>query len=229
MLQNCDTRKILLGRKYPTDYKGISVIFLIKPQSRGDVDSDDMLVNAMVQSSSFPKCFAIRSATFNFFLRYSSRSSLTPLCISLKLRFRLSTSATSRFTLRSSSISFCSVSSTSPLTRLRVVKGSGRGAQHQQQQPGQDQLKPNDQERRKGRERCSLVARAGLASYLCRLCTLCVHPSVLGGDIHPHHSVEHHQDQRRSAFVRPLQMQAVRICPCPSPMWAIKRSNDFTL
>jgi hypothetical protein len=31
----------------------------------------------------------------------------------------------------------------------------------------------------------SPVARAGLASYLCRLCTLCVHLSALGGDIHP--------------------------------------------
>jgi hypothetical protein len=43
----------------------------------------------------------------------------------------------------------------------------------------------NDQERRKGGERCLLVARAGLSSYLCRLCTLCVHLSVLGGGIHP--------------------------------------------
>ena len=34
-------------------------------------------------------------------------------------------------------------------------------------------VKPNDQEGRKGRERCLLAAQAELASYLCRLCTIC--------------------------------------------------------
>jgi hypothetical protein len=47
-------------------------------------------------------------------------------------------------------------------------------------------VKPNDQERRKGRERCLLVAQAGLASYLCRLCTfLCTPVRSRRGDIHP--------------------------------------------
>ena len=35
-------------------------------------------------------------------------------------------------------------------------------------------VKPNVQKRGKGRERCLFVAQAGLASYLCRLCTLCL-------------------------------------------------------
>src|SRR5271168_3258985 len=81
---------------------------------------------------------------------------------------------------------------------LYVVKGSGRGGQ-QQQQPdlgeegdfavhasvygkvqAEPNVNPNDQERGKGRERCLLLALAGLSSYLCRLRTLCVHQSVLG-------------------------------------------------
>ena len=41
----------------------------------------------------------------------------------------------------------------------------------------------------KGRERCLFAAQAGLASYLCRLSTLRVYLSVLGGGIHPHHSM----------------------------------------
>src|SRR5277367_6365273 len=84
------------------------------------------------------------------------------------------------------------------------VKGSGRGGQHQQHRPAlgeggdfavhasvygkvqaEPNVKPNDQQREKGRERCLLVAQAGLASYLCRLCTLSVHLSVLGGWITP--------------------------------------------
>jgi len=91
------------------------------------------------------------------------------------------------------------------------VKGSGRGGQHQQQQQQQQQrpaqedrgdfavhdsvygkvqaepnVNPSDQEGEgHGRERCLWVAQAGLASYLCRLCTLSAHLSVLGGDIHP--------------------------------------------
>jgi hypothetical protein len=44
---------------------------------------------------------------------------------------------------------------------------------------------PNDQERRRGRERCVPLARAGLSSYLCRLCTMCVSLPRLGGGIHP--------------------------------------------
>jgi hypothetical protein len=39
---------------------------------------------------------------------------------------------------------------------------------------------PNDQEGGKGRERCLLLAQAGLSSYLCRLCTMCVSLSRLG-------------------------------------------------
>jgi hypothetical protein len=48
-------------------------------------------------------------------------------------------------------------------------------------------VNPNDQERRKGRERCLcfLLARAGLPSYLCRPCTVCVSLPRLGGDIYP--------------------------------------------
>jgi hypothetical protein len=80
-----------------------------------------------------------------------------------------------------------------------TVKGSGRGAQHQQQQPAlgeegdfavhasvygkvqaKPNVKPNDQERGKGRERCLFVFPAGLASYLCRLCTMRIHLSMLG-------------------------------------------------
>jgi hypothetical protein len=38
----------------------------------------------------------------------------------------------------------------------------------------------NDEKRRKGRRRGFLLARRGLPSYLCRLCTLRVHLSVLG-------------------------------------------------
>jgi hypothetical protein len=38
---------------------------------------------------------------------------------------------------------------------------------------------PNDQERRRGRKRCLSLTRAGLFCYLCRLCTVCVHLSVL--------------------------------------------------
>jgi hypothetical protein len=39
---------------------------------------------------------------------------------------------------------------------------------------------PNDQERRGGRKRCLLLARAGLSSYICGLCTMGVNLSVLG-------------------------------------------------
>ena len=70
------------------------------------------------------------------------------------------------------------------------MKGLGRGAQHQQQQSGprregdfavhasvygkvlaKTNVKPNDQEREKGREMMLVGAHPGLASYLCRLCT----------------------------------------------------------
>jgi hypothetical protein len=78
------------------------------------------------------------------------------------------------------------------------VKGSGRGGQQQrrgalgeegdfavhgnvygkvQVGPSAD---PNDQEGGKGRQRCLLLAQAGLSSYLCMLCTMCVSLSGLG-------------------------------------------------
>jgi hypothetical protein len=80
------------------------------------------------------------------------------------------------------------------------VKGSGRGEQQQQQQQpplgeegdfavhtsvyGKVQAEPdvtsNDQEKRRGMKRALSLAQAGLSSYLCRLCTPCVHLSVLG-------------------------------------------------
>jgi hypothetical protein len=37
-----------------------------------------------------------------------------------------------------------------------------------------------------GKERCLLLARAGLSSYLCRLCAMCVNPSMLGWYSHHH-------------------------------------------
>jgi hypothetical protein len=43
-------------------------------------------------------------------------------------------------------------------------------------------------------------AQAGLASYLCRLCTLCVHLSVLGGGIHP--TTMDHMRQETSNHLR---------------------------
>jgi len=39
--------------------------------------------------------------------------------------------------------------------------------------------------RGKGRERCLLIALAGLSSYLCRLCPMYVNLSRLGGGINP--------------------------------------------
>jgi hypothetical protein len=83
------------------------------------------------------------------------------------------------------------------------VKGLGRGGQHQQQEPAlgeegdfavdagvygkvqaEPNVKPNDQGRRKGRERCLLLALAGLSGYLCRVCPMCVGSSRLGGGVH---------------------------------------------
>src|SRR5436190_14245367 len=89
-------------------------------------------------------------------------------------------------------------------TYIPSVKGSGRGGRHQQQQPalGRKGILPytlactvksrpgprsttNDQERKKEEKRCLFFARAGLASYLCRACPMCVNLSRLGGGIHP--------------------------------------------
>src|SRR5271170_7555244 len=89
--------------------------------------------------------------------------------------------------------------------RNSSVKGSGRGGRRrQQQQPAlgeegdfavhanvygkvqtEPNVNPNDQERGRGRERCLSLALAGLSSYLCRLCPMCVSLSRLGGSIHP--------------------------------------------
>jgi hypothetical protein len=71
------------------------------------------------------------------------------------------------------------------------VKGSGRGRQHQQQPPAlgeegdfalhasvcgkvqaKDNVNPNNQER-KGKRKMLVLARAGLYSFLCRLCAIC--------------------------------------------------------
>jgi hypothetical protein len=46
-------------------------------------------------------------------------------------------------------------------------------------------VNPNNQERGKERERYLSLALAGLSSYLCRLCPMCVSLSRLGGGIHP--------------------------------------------
>ena len=80
-----------------------------------------------------------------------------------------------------------------------TVKGSGRGGQHQQQRlalgeeadfavhpsmygkvQAEPNVNPNEQERGKGRETCFLLALAGLSSYLCRVCPMCVSLSRLG-------------------------------------------------
>jgi hypothetical protein len=72
-----------------------------------------------------------------------------------------------------------------------MVEGSGRGGQHQQQPPAlgeegdfavhasvygkiqaEDNVNPNNQER-KGKKKILVLARAGLSSYLCRLCAIC--------------------------------------------------------
>jgi len=41
-------------------------------------------------------------------------------------------------------------------------------------------INPDDQERREEKEKMLVLARAGLSSYLCRLCTMYVNLSVLG-------------------------------------------------
>jgi hypothetical protein len=79
-----------------------------------------------------------------------------------------------------------------------IVKGLGRGEQQQPPSLGEEgafavhagvygkvQAEPdgtsNGQERRMGRKRCLSLARAGLLSYLCMLCTMCASLSRLGG------------------------------------------------
>jgi hypothetical protein len=47
----------------------------------------------------------------------------------------------------------------------------------------EDNVYPNNQETR-GKRRMLLLARAGLSSYLCRLCTICVSQSRLGVGIY---------------------------------------------
>ena len=39
---------------------------------------------------------------------------------------------------------------------------------------------PRKEGKEEGKEGCLLLARAGLSSYLCRLCAMCVNPSMLG-------------------------------------------------
>jgi hypothetical protein len=87
-----------------------------------------------------------------------------------------------------------------------IVKGSGRGGQHQQQPPAlgeegdfavhasvygkvqaKDSVNPNHQER-KGKKEELVLARAGLSSYLCRLCTICQSVRAKGW-YPPHHNI----------------------------------------
>jgi hypothetical protein len=83
-----------------------------------------------------------------------------------------------------------------------IVKGSGRGGQHQQQPPAlgeegdfavhasvygkvqaEDNVNPHNQER-KGKKKKLVLALAGLSSYLCSLCAICQSVQARGG-IHP--------------------------------------------
>src|SRR5271156_2232707 len=81
-----------------------------------------------------------------------------------------------------------------------IVKGSGRGGQHQQQPPAlgeegdfavhasvygkvqaEDNVNPNNQERKGKKKKKLVLARGGLSSYLYRLCAICQSVQARGG------------------------------------------------